>query len=228
MRRRRGAPRTPRLLVTGFGPFPGMPENPTSRLLDALAADPPAGVTARLLPTHWSVVAELAAEARMADAVIMFGVAGNARRIRYERVAVPLAASRPDATGASPCAPPLRSHRTALPVAALAVQARAAGYPVAISHSAGTYVCNAAYAAVLSTNPAALFVHVPPTTRRGPLSAAGLERHARWLIAALTRRRPQRATPARPAPLAGSGGRDARLVGGVLAPAAHHVEEVGR
>ncbi len=30
----------PRLLITGFGPFPGAPENPTERLVKALAAEP--------------------------------------------------------------------------------------------------------------------------------------------------------------------------------------------
>jgi len=31
----------PKLLVTGFGPFPGAPENPTEVLMRSLAAEPP-------------------------------------------------------------------------------------------------------------------------------------------------------------------------------------------
>ena len=32
----------PRILITGFGPFPGAPVNPTAAMIEALAADPAA------------------------------------------------------------------------------------------------------------------------------------------------------------------------------------------
>ncbi|WP_146619966.1 hypothetical protein [Acuticoccus sediminis] len=171
----------PRLLVTGFGSFPGMPQNPTERLAAALAATPPAGVTVRRLDTHWTVVETLPPVARTFDAVIMFGVAGRETMIRYERIATPFTGPRVDADNRMPPAL-LRSRFTEFDVPELVRDARTAGFPVRLSHSAGTYVCNAGYGAALAGNPLSLFVHVPPTTRRGPLSDAGLERHARWLI----------------------------------------------
>ena len=114
-------------------------------------------------------------------AVIMFGVAGRETMIRYERIATCHAGPQLDAAGG--CAPPLtRTRFTAFDVPELVREAREAGFPVRLSHSAGTYVCNAGYGAALCGNPRALFVHVPPTTARGPLGDAGLVRHARWLI----------------------------------------------
>lgn len=104
--------------------------------------------------------------------------------MRYERQARLGAGPMCDAAGERGPGPS-RSRWTRLDVDALVLAARAAGWPVAPSHSAGTYVCNASYGAALAANPFALFVHVPPTTARGPLSPDGLERHARWLIAAL-------------------------------------------
>lgn len=171
----------PRILVTGFGSFPGMPRNPTERLAAALAAAPPAGVDVIRLDTHWSVVDTLPTVARRYGAVIMFGVAGRETMIRYERIATPQTGGQLDAANAMP-RPLARTRYTQFDVPELVREARAAGFPVRLSHSAGTYVCNAGYGAALCGNPRALFVHVPPTTRRGPLSNSGLERHARWLI----------------------------------------------
>ena len=46
----------PRVLVTGFGPFPGIAENPSAWLAETLAAEPPmldAELHTRVLPTAW-------------------------------------------------------------------------------------------------------------------------------------------------------------------------------
>ncbi len=173
-----------RLLVTGFGPYPGVPRNPTTPLVETVAAARLAGVATALLPTTWQVCEEIAARARAYDGVVMFGVAPSARRIRYERVSLPTAGRHPDAAGALPVAAP-RYATSRLPVAELAKAARGAGFPVALSHSAGTYICNASYGAALASNPHTLFVHIPLPTGRGALSQAGLARHALWLVAGL-------------------------------------------
>ena len=173
-----------RILVTGFGPFPGVPVNPTTRLVEALAAEGLPGVTTRLMPTTWQVCSAIAEEAPRFDGVVMFGVAASAHRIRYERVSLPTAGRNPDATGKLPDVAP-RHHASRLPVAHLAAAARAAGFPVVLSHSAGTYICNASYAAALSANPRTLFVHVPLPTGHGALSHSGLLTHARWLLGEL-------------------------------------------
>lgn len=187
--------RAPNLLVTAFGPFPGMQDNPTAALLRRLAEHVPRGsacltvrragrphVTLHEFATEWSVCGSLPATTVAFDAVVMFGVAGHRRRISYERAARNVAAGGPDVAGRLPDGAPRRSRQTRFDVARLAAAARAAGFPVAVSSSAGTYICNASYGAALGGNPWTLFVHLPPPVARGPLSAAGLERHARWLI----------------------------------------------
>lgn len=171
-----------RLLVTGFGPFPGVPVNPTTRLVETIEAENIPGVTAMVLPTEWRVCDDLPIESRAYDAVVMFGVAASTRHIRYERVALPAAAQRPDAAGTIPAPGRLPYRTTRLPVTRLVAAARAAGFPVVLSHSAGTYICNASYGAALGGNPRTLFVHVPLPNRLGPLSQSGLERHAFWLL----------------------------------------------
>lgn len=173
-----------RILVTGFGPFPGVPVNPTTQLVEAIAAEGLPGIATRLLPTTWQVCADVAAAAAAFDGVVMFGVAAPARRIRYERVSLPAAGRHPDATGELPRAIP-RYGTSRLPVAHLATAARAAGFPVVLSHSAGTYICNASYGAALAANPRTLFVHVPLPIGHGALSPAGLFDHAMWLLARL-------------------------------------------
>ncbi|MCF3935575.1 hypothetical protein L1787_19465 [Acuticoccus sp. M5D2P5] len=170
-------------LVTGFGPFPGMADNPTSHLVRALGANPPPGVDALLLATEWAVCDTLAEIVAGYRTVIMFGVAGTAHRIRYERVSLPTASQNPDAAGRTADAPPSRSRRTVFDVDRLADTARAAGFPVVTSASAGAYICNASYGAALAANPRTLFVHVPQARPYGPLSQRGLERHAAWLLA---------------------------------------------
>lgn len=183
MRRPAGAP--PRLLVTGFGPFPGISDNPAAALVERIAAQRLPGVATRVLATEWTVGDGLADAVRGADAVLMFGVAATARHIRYERRAQRDASPAPDAAGQLPGAPPLRQRYSALDVVRLAAQARRAGFPVHASADAGRYVCNAAYNAALAISPRVLFVHVPAPTRRGALSLDGLERHALWLTGRL-------------------------------------------
>ena len=187
-----------RILVTGFGPFPGVAVNPTTQLVEAIAAESLPGIATRLLPTTWQVCADVAAAAPAFDGVVMFGVAAPARRIRYERVALPDVTAAPDAAGAMPSGRRLSYRASRLPVPMLAKAARRAGFPVRVSHSPGRYICNAAYGAALANNPKTLFVHIPLPNRHGPLSADGLVRHALWLVDRLSQHAPgQAAIPAR-------------------------------
>ena len=185
------------LLVTGFGPFPGVPVNPCEPLIDALAAERPGLATARLT-TLWTAPGQVAEMAARANLVLMFGVAAGERRIRYERVALPDVTAAPDAAGAMPSGRRLSYRASRLPVPMLAKAARRAGFPVRVSHSPGRYICNAAYGAALANNPKTLFVHIPLPNRHGPLSADGLVRHALWLVDRLSQHAPgQAAIPAR-------------------------------
>lgn len=80
------------ILVTGFGPFPGMPRNPSASAATRCAASPRwriLGIDARsrILTTSYAALArELdPALAASPDAVLMIGVAGRAKRVRVER-----------------------------------------------------------------------------------------------------------------------------------------------
>lgn len=149
------------LIVTGFGPFPGMDVNPTEAMVMALAAAYPHGVEAVILPTEWRTAERMGGLVTRARIVLMLGVSNRARRMRYERLAWPEVRPLPDARGALPDKAPPISRRTALPVFALARNARRSGYTADISSDPGRYICNAAYAAALAANPRTLFVHVP-------------------------------------------------------------------
>lgn len=173
-----------KLLITGFGPFPGVPVNPSAALVERLAAFRLKGVATCVLPTRWDAWSH-APIAPAVNTVVMFGVAAGARRIRYERLSSPAASAMPDVDGIRASNAPWRSRHTALPVLALVARARAAGFPVVASGNAGRYVCNASYGEALRHVPRSLFVHIPLPTRRGPLSLDGLTAHALWLIAQL-------------------------------------------
>ena len=174
----------PRILVTGFGPFPGAPYNPTGALAHALARGRHpllrgATVRARVLPTHWPSVATLIAELERddPDVVLMLGLAAARRHVCIERLAVDAAEPLPDAAGALPpvgvgepahigCAAPAPRLLKAL---------RAAGLPARHSDDAGRYLCNALAFAVYARAGAtgrprrAVFVHVPLAAPRGRL-----------------------------------------------------------
>jgi pyroglutamyl-peptidase len=169
------------ILVTGFGPFPGAPFNPTGPLVQRLArlrrpAD--AKVVPHVFPTGYTAVdrelPKLLAKHKP-DALLMFGLAPRAKTMRIETRARNAVALLPDAGGAirsmkiAPGGPSVRAMPA--PVALLLAAARAAHVPVIRSHDAGRYLCNylcwrAAEAATRKTGPhLAAFVHVP-TIRR--------------------------------------------------------------
>ncbi|MGU3536744.1 pyroglutamyl-peptidase I family protein [Methylobacterium sp. A54F] len=168
-----------RLLITGFGPFPGMPRNPSAALARRVAAEPVLRLHGAprvvILRTAYAAIPD-ALEPALAvrpAAVLMFGVAARAKRLRVE-VRAANRASRlfPDASGATarrlaldPGGPPAR--RCAAGPQALAILRRH-GLAAAISREAGRYLCNASYYRALAEPCPVLFVHTPPVpaTRR--------------------------------------------------------------
>lgn len=171
-----------RVLVTGFGSFPGAPTNPTAALAGHLAGNRRAAlagirIAAHVFATRYEAVdCELPALLghEKPDALIMFGVATRTKHIRVEL----LARNRksilfPDAGGATasglaiaPGAPPALRGRFSLPPVLAAL--RATGLPSHVSRDAGRYLCNYAYWRALerAAQPGGprvvLFVHVPP------------------------------------------------------------------
>lgn len=170
------------ILITGFGPFPGAPSNPTGPLVRTLARRcKPAfsGVrrVAHVFRTSYETVDRelptlLARE--KPDLVVMFGVATRSRHLRIETCArnvVNLAA--PDAGGLRPSTATIAAGAPAqLPLRApaqrLAAAARSVGVPAAVSRDAGSYLCNylcwrASEACNGPGGPRLFtFVHVPP------------------------------------------------------------------
>ena len=169
----------PVVLLTGFEPFGGADTNPSWDAADAVAAHwaGPGVVHARRVPVTFSggPRAVLAAVAELhPDAVVMLGLHGGAHELRLERVAVNVADARiPDNAGAQPVDEPVVpggpvGHWSTLPLRAALDAVRAAGVPVVLSPSAGTYVCNATFYGVQDALSRADgprvsgFVHVPP------------------------------------------------------------------
>jgi len=199
-----------RILVTGFGPFPGAPANPTGPLVRALARKRrPAkdGVTikAHVFQTRYRTVDRALPrllKTYKPDALIMFGLATRSRAIRVETLARNRISHHPDAGGFTrgpsridEAGPRTRAARA--PNAALLRALVRSGLPARLSRNAGDYLCNytlwhATCAAEDDDGPKlAAFIHVPPLSARitpERLVAAG-EAIIEAASAALRRRR---------------------------------------
>ena len=169
----------PKLLVTGFGPFPRVPRNPSEVVARRVAGSPRLrrvlGERPRLLimrTAYAAIGAELdAALAEQPRAVLMFGVATRAKRIRVETRAVNRASRLfPDASGTVSKRLTLEgdgpaARRSAAAAARLALVLARSG--ARISRDAGRYLCNASYFRVLREGCPAVFIHIPQVT--GPI-----------------------------------------------------------
>lgn len=167
------------VLITGFGPFPGAPFNPTGALARRLARwrhPALAGVrrTAHVFTVGYAAVdrdlPRLIAEHRP-QVLLMFGLAARTRRVRIETRAHNARASFPDATGKRPpgrAIVPGVPHRP-MPIDAvpLLVATQATRVPVQLSRDAGAYLCNYLCWRALDQRQGqhapliAAFVHVP-------------------------------------------------------------------
>jgi pyroglutamyl-peptidase len=191
------AGRRPRILVTGFGPFPNAPENPSEVLARELAGEPPerlgaSALRAFVLPTDYrrSWPALRRVQDRFApDIVVHFGLARRADSLVLEQVARKrVHAGRPDAAGFAPPSGLARRSgpemlSATLPLEAIQAALHDARFPVALSEDAGDYVCNAtlyrSLAAAAGGRRVVGFIHIPPTgaggmTRERLLEAARL------------------------------------------------------
>ncbi|MDI4658728.1 peptidase C15 [Xanthobacter autotrophicus] len=188
-----------RILVTAFGPFPGMPVNPAQRAaMDLLRVRRPAlsgvEIALEILPTRWDELPRLDAlmTRRPFDAVLLLGVAARRRRVCLETRAVNAARTVPDAAGRHPPGRRLMTNEaeafsTTAPALPWVATLRRAGIAACASRDAGRYLCNAAYFHALAAAhgwprgagavPPILFVHLPGRSGvpRGA-SRAGLAR----------------------------------------------------
>jgi pyroglutamyl-peptidase len=181
------------ILLTGFGPFPGAPFNPTEPLVQELARKRFPGVGTVRAATHifnvsyGAVDRELPAliEKERPDALIMFGLAVRTKHVRIEtRARNALSRTLSDAEGCLPSTstivpggPAALALRT--PAQRLLVAVRSIGLPVKISHDAGHYLCNylcwrAAESARKGMPRITSFIHVPNLHRRQWPRACGV------------------------------------------------------
>ncbi|MCR2827193.1 pyroglutamyl-peptidase I [Microbacterium sp. zg.Y909] len=165
------------VLLTGFEPFADAAVNPSAEAVHLAADlwDGPETLVTDVLPVTFAGAASRLREliaTHSPDIVIASGLAGGRAAIGIERVAVNLIDARiPDNDGAQPVDEPSipgapAAHFSSLPVKAIAHAVAAAGIPVEVSHSAGTFVCNhamfvALHEAARRPGMRAGFVHVP-------------------------------------------------------------------
>ena len=163
------------ILLTGFEPFGGAERNPSWEAV-RLVPDAVGGHEVRRLrlPVEYGNAAALlrAEIARLhPDIVISVGVANGRKAVTPELVAVNYRfASIPDNAGVSHRGDAIAldgpaAYMTSLPVHDMIAAVNAAGIPAQLSLSAGAYVCNDVYYALLGCEGEfghkGLFVHVP-------------------------------------------------------------------
>jgi len=191
-----------KILLTGFGPFPGIVDNPSARLVETLAgarnfAPHYCELSVEVLPTEWGAVATLVPrllKSLKPHVTIHFGVSRQARSLRIERSAHNRIVPRIDAAGVLPSRRtihvdgPARLDST-VPIPRLSAKLRESGVPANSSAHAGSYLCNFLYyhslSWALSRGPAAnvLFVHIPlAQADSGPLDNADLVRGAETIL----------------------------------------------
>jgi len=168
----------PTVLLTGFEPFDGERVNPSREIVLALGGQTIGAhrVVAAVLPVSFAatlpLLDDLLASHRPVLAIAL-GQAGGRSEITLERIAVNLVDARiADNDGLQPIDAEVIEGApfacaSSLPVKAIVARLRALGIPAALSLSAGSYVCNQVFFALvhaLSTRlPTARggFVHLP-------------------------------------------------------------------
>lgn len=172
--------RTPTILLTGFEPFDTDPVNPSWEIAKALNGEHIAGGVVRSvqLPCAFGAsMHQLSAALRehQPQLVICLGLAGGRSEITPERVAINVDDARiPDNADAQPVDAPVvpgapSAYFSTLPIKAMVQAVRDAGVPAAVSNTAGTFVCNHIFYALMhqlaqpgnASGVRGGFVHVP-------------------------------------------------------------------
>jgi pyroglutamyl-peptidase len=184
-----------RILVTGFGPFPGAPYNPTQPLVARLTrlrrpAFTDVELSSHIFPvTYQAVDRELpqALKKHQPHALLMFGLAGRTAYLRVETRA------RNAVTMLWPDAAQTRARKGSISdgadaqrfgphTAKLLRAAKGTGLDARASRDAGSYLCNyLSWRAIEAVNAdsgprLAAFVHIPPLARGGAPRRKGFSR----------------------------------------------------
>ncbi len=192
------------VLITGFGPFPGAPFNPTAALAKRLARRRRPALSgtdriAHVFPTSYAAVErELPdlIDRHRPDLVLLFGLAPRTPHLRIEaRARNRRSTLFADVDGMHPSLAIRAGGPTALVARArqqpLRIAARTARVPARLSTDAGKYLCNFAYwrALELTRSHAGLvqFVHVPNASRAGARMRSSGNKRRRFTEADLLR-----------------------------------------
>jgi pyroglutamyl-peptidase len=200
-----------RVLITGFGPFPSAPFNPSAAVAKTLArrrrpAFADIHRTVHIFATTYSSVDRELPKllAQKPDIILMFGVAGRRRQLCIEtRARNARSVLFPDASRTRPQQAAIKlGAPVALtgnaPVARLVGAARTRLRASRLSRDAGRYLCNYIYWRALEHlrhgEPLVQFVHIPPVNnkarrhggeKRRALSLAQLVNGAEAILIAL-------------------------------------------
>lgn len=166
------SPRRPSILLTGFEPFGGAADNPSGALARAFDGRRIGGarVHGLELPCTFGASAERLREAiarHRPRTVLALGLAPSRHGFSVERVAINLDDARiADNAGAQPRDTPVvdgapAAYFARLPVKAIVAALRARGLAAELSNSAGGYVCNHVFFALLHA------LRRRPSTRAG-------------------------------------------------------------
>ena len=189
----------PTVLITGFGPFPGVPANATTELVPVLTEEARKRWSshrfeAAVLATEWRAapqsLAALMAELKP-SATLHFGVSSKASGFTIEMRGHNLARPLPDAAGQLPEGKELVPEGpdvlpANIPVSLIVARLRQQALPVSLSRDAGGYLCNAVlYNALdagrrLDQPVRSGFVHLPANLTRRALPGFGHPSELTW------------------------------------------------
>ena len=174
------------VLITGFGPFPGVPENPSEILAFELTdhaqqAWPDHQFKTHIFATDWhSVQPELSRifELHKPALALHFGTGRQPSALHIERQARNFASGDEDVAGCNRCHGPIHADapsklKTRLPLFTILNELRARGINAQLSNNAGSYLCNFLYYnsllnAKADENPSVVgFIHIPTCIRTG-------------------------------------------------------------
>ncbi|MEZ5776422.1 MAG: pyroglutamyl-peptidase I [Hyphomicrobiaceae bacterium] len=180
-----GEGRSSRILVTGFGPFPGVAVNRSGALSEQVAeaahrAFPGVRATPIVLPTEWQAGPAVLAAALARtepDIALHFGVSSRAHGFVVETVGRNRCRLKADAAGAGPASADLSPEGPASLSCApearrIAAALRRLDLPVSLSSDAGDYLCNAVFfhslaAAAAGGGRRVAFIHIPVAAAAG-------------------------------------------------------------
>lgn len=162
---------TNKILITAFEPFGDSLTNITQDILSALPCNiGKAEIIKHCLPVSFQrapIALKELISAHQPDTILLLGQCPAGENIRLERFALNMMDSQkadndgycPSEETIYPDAP--LAYRTAFHIKTIANHLQEEQLPVAISNSAGLYVCNRVYYEALHLQQKAIFIHIP-------------------------------------------------------------------